>query len=56
MESDIAEIVVRRDGTYWPKFANKKYPQPHQGTREMQRRQRQIGAVDGGATTQPEAV
>ena len=40
-ESDIAEIFKRRDGTYWPKFDNKKCPVPHQSMRERQRRVRQ---------------
>jgi hypothetical protein len=39
--SDIAEVTVTRDGSHWPRFDNKLYPVPHQGTREMRRRQRQ---------------
>lgn len=38
--SDIAEVVTRRDGTYWPKFTNTKYPRRHQGSRETARRQK----------------
>lgn len=41
-ESDIAEVTVRRDGTYWAKFSNRKYPTPHQGNREAERRLRQL--------------
>lgn len=37
-ESDIAEVQVQRDGSYWPKFVNKKYPARHQGERERARR------------------
>lgn len=37
-KSDIAEIVTKRDGTYWAKFCNSKYPNRHQGQREMKRR------------------
>ena len=40
-ESDIAYVTVK-DGEYWVKFTNPKYPQPHGGERERARRARQL--------------
>lgn len=43
-EEAIAELT--RDGDYWNKHTNKRYPAPHQGKREMGRRRRQIEAAN----------
>lgn len=42
-DADIAEVTVRRDGTYWPKFDRSRH-QPHQGHRELARRLRRMPA------------
>lgn len=41
-ESDVVEVRTTRDREFHLKFANRKYPEPHQGTREKARRQRRM--------------
>lgn len=41
-ESDVAEVQITRDHDFHLKFANPKYPAPHQGKREAERRLRQM--------------
>ena len=41
-ESDVVEVKTTRDKDFILKFANRKYPEPHQGKREIQRRSRRL--------------
>lgn len=43
-ESDIARVTTR-DGAYWPRFNRSKH-QPHQSTREIERRKRQAAKAE----------
>jgi hypothetical protein len=40
-ESDIANVTITSRREPFPTFTNPKYPERHQGSREMRRRQRQ---------------